>query len=344
MTYTITLAKSQRQFTVESNEIILQAAQKQNIALPYGCRNGTCGACKALVVSGKINQHSHSASALSNDEKEKGYALLCSAQACSNITLNVHEIANLAGQTVRKMLSKIKHFEKLSDDVMIVDLQLQAGQTLDFIAGQYIELLLPNHIRRAYSIASSVSQNNQLQLHIRHMPGGAFTDRLFNTMKIGDIVRFEGPLGSFFLREDSLKPIIFLASGTGFAPIKAMLETIFEKGIKRPIYFYWGGRSTKDLYQINVAQNWAMQYPFFKFIPVLSELLSHDTWSGRRGFVHRTVIEDFPDLSDFEVYACGAPVMVEAALRDFTKNHALPLEAFFADAFTSQADLANPID
>jgi CDP-4-dehydro-6-deoxyglucose reductase len=234
-----------------------------------------------------------------------------------------------------------------SDDVAILELQLPASERFQFLAGQYLEFLLKDNKRRAYSIASAPHQEGPIELHIRHLPGGLFTDPLFGqaadgkSVKEKDILRFEGPQGSFFLREDTQKPIIFLASGTGFAPIKSILLHMRQKKIDRQVYFYWGGRRPKDLYMDSLCQEFASTIPRFHYIPVVSEAQPDDHWTGRTGFVHHAVMADFPDLSAFQVYACGAPIVIQSAQTDFLEQCDLPEDEFYADSFTSEADLAH---
>lgn len=223
---------------------------------------------------------------------------------------------------------------------MLVQLKLPANEKLVFLAGQYIEFLLRDGSRRSFSMANAPHDAELVELHIRHVAGGQFTDHVFNKMKERDILRCEGPLGTFFLREDSEKPIVFVASGTGFAPIKAVIEHMKHKGIARPATLYWGGRRPKDLYMNALAQQWAATIPGFKYVPVISDAAPEDGWTGRTGFVHRAVMQDFPDLSGHQVYACGVPVMVDSARKDFTAACKLPEEEFYADSFTTQADLA----
>jgi CDP-4-dehydro-6-deoxyglucose reductase len=228
--------------------------------------------------------------------------------------------------------------------VAILKLQLPAAERFQFLAGQYLEFLLKDGQRRAYSIATAPEQEGPLELHIRHLPGGVFTDFVFGAatpaLKEKDILRFEGPLGSFFLREDSKKPIIFVAAGTGFAPIKSIIEQMQAKKMDRPIKLYWGGRRPSDLYLHDLCKTWEQDIPHFQYIPVISDGLPEDAWQGRTGFVHLAVIDDHPSLKDFQVYACGAPVMVNVAREDFSSKCHLPEEEFFADSFTSAADLA----
>jgi CDP-4-dehydro-6-deoxyglucose reductase len=216
-------------------------------------------------------------------------------------------------------------------------LRLPMNENFRFLAGQYIDLLLKDGKRRSYSLAHPPRPEGvtYLELHVRHTPGGLFTDRVFSGMKVREILRFEGPLGTFYLRE-SEKPAVMVASGTGFAPLRAMCESALEKGLKRPITLYWGCRAKRDLYMLDLPSSW--NAPGFKFIPVLSDPTPDCQWTGRTGFVHRAVMEDFPDMSGVQVYACGAPVMVDAARRDFSLHCSLPSEEFFADSFLTEAD------
>jgi CDP-4-dehydro-6-deoxyglucose reductase len=223
---------------------------------------------------------------------------------------------------------------------MIIHLKLPANERLMFIPGQYVDILLKDGSRRSFSMANAPHDDEFMQLHVRHVPGGAFTDHVFKTMKERDILRFEGPFGTFFLREESAKPIVLVASGTGFAPIKSLVEAALKKGVSRPMTLYWGGRRPKDLYLNLLPVRWAAEHPGFKYVPVVSDAPPEDGWKGRTGFVHRAVMQDFPDLSGHQVYACGVPVMVDSARRDFTGECRLPENEFFADSFTTAADKA----
>jgi CDP-4-dehydro-6-deoxyglucose reductase len=343
MAFNVTLRQSGRQFQVEPDEAVLLAALRQGIGLPYGCKNGACGSCKGTVVSGEVEQAPHSSSALSNDEKTRGMALFCCATAKGDLTVDIREVAGVGDIQVKKLPCRVNALGRKATDVIELKLQLPANERLQYLAGQYIEFILKDGKRRSYSMASPPHHEGPIELHVRHMPGGTFTDHVFGAMKERDILRFEGPLGTFFLREDSEKPIVLLASGTGFAPIKAIIEHAVFKNLNRPMTLYWGGRRKQDLYMMDMAEQWAKDVPDFSFVPVLSEPDASDAWTGRTGFVHRAVIEDLPDLSAYQVYACGAPVMVESAQRDFTSHHRLPEDEFYADSFTSAADLANPV-
>jgi CDP-4-dehydro-6-deoxyglucose reductase len=344
VSYQVTLKTSGKQFTVNQDETVLEAALRQNINLPYGCKNGACGSCKGKVLEGQVTHGQHSESAMSRADETGGATLFCCAHPQSDLLIEAREVQGAGDIAIRKVPCRVNAISRHCSDVAILKLQLPASERFQFLAGQYLEFLLKDGQRRAYSIANAPEQEGPLELHIRHLPGGLFTDFVFAAkdpaLKEKDILRFEGPLGSFFLREDSKKPIIFVAAGTGFAPIKSIIEQMQAKKIQRPISLYWGGRRPSDLYMNSLCETWAQDLPDFKYIPVISDALPEDTWDGRSGFVHEAVMTDHPNLKDFQVYACGAPVMVNAARQDFSSQCHLPEEEFFADSFTSAADLA----
>jgi CDP-4-dehydro-6-deoxyglucose reductase len=339
MTHQVTVQPSGHVFQVPEGETVLAAALGEGYHLPYGCRNGACGSCKGKLVAGRIDQGKYQHSALSEDERTAGYALFCVAKPLSDLTIEVRSIGAVKDIPVKKLPCRVHKLERVADDVMIVHLKLPANERLQFLAGQYIEFILKDGTRRSFSMANPPHDDEFLQLHVRHVPGGTFTDHVFGAMKERDILRFEGPLGSFFLQE-SAKPIVFVASGTGFAPIKAIVEDALKKAVDRPMTLYWGARRPKDLYLNDLPLRWAAEHAHFKYVPVISDALPEDAWQGRTGFVHRAVMADFDDLSGHQVYACGVPIMVESARRDFTHERKLPLDEFFADSFTTQADLA----
>jgi CDP-4-dehydro-6-deoxyglucose reductase len=339
MSFQVTVQPSGRQFTCDEGESILTAAIRAGVGLPYGCKNGACGSCKGKLVEGSVTHGVHQERALSAAEEEKGWSLFCCAKPHSDVVIEAREVLGVGEFPIKKIPTRVAKLNRVSDDVMIVSLQLPANERLQYRAGQYIEFMLKDGKRRSYSMANAPHLDEHVTLHIRHMPGGVFTDHVFNTMKERDILRFEGPLGTFFLREDSDKPTVLLASGTGFAPIKAIVEHAIDMKTERPMVLYWGGRRPKDLYMQALCEEWARTLPNFKYVPVVSNALPEDGWTGRTGFVHQAVMADLPDLSGYQVYACGAPLMVESAQRDFVAQCKLPEEEFYADSFTSEADL-----
>ena len=339
MTFQVLVNPSGRQFSCDAGESILAAAIRAGVGLPYGCKNGACGSCKGKLVSGQAELGTHQERALSAAEREAGQTLFCCAMPQSDVVIEAREVLGVGDFPIKKLPSRIAKLERFTDDVIVISLQLPATERMQFRAGQYIEFLLKDGKRRAYSMATAPHSDELLALHIRHMLGGLFTDQVFSSLKEKDILRFEGPLGTFFLREDSQKPIVMVASGTGFAPIKAMIDHWAHQQSTRPVTLYWGGRRPADLYMNALCEEWAKTLPNFSYIPVISDALPEDNWNGRTGFVHKAVMQDLQNLSDYQVYACGAPLMVEAAQRDFVAECQLPNEEFFADSFTSEADL-----
>ncbi len=333
MTYQIKVQPSNHTFTAEENEFILDAALRHGIAFPYGCRSGSCGTCLGKVLSGEIAYPDGLPVALMEHEHEQGKAAFCTAVAKSDLTLEVQEISSTDEIEVKTLPVRVASLRKLARDVMEMTLQLPESERLAFRAGQYIEIILRDKTRRAFSIANSPSNDEVLELHLRHVKGGKFTEYVFNEMKEKALLRIEGPFGSFFIQDKSNRPLILIAGGTGFAPIKAMLEQLIEENDTRPVYLYWGVRSEADLYRDDLAKKWAFQHKHIHYIPVLSEIDENDTdWQGRTGFVHEAVLKDFPSLADYDVYMAGPPVMVNAAKESFLQQ-GLPQEQLFSDSF-----------
>ena len=344
MSFQITVEPSGRTFSADSSETLLAAGIRQGIGLAYGCKDGACGSCKCKKISGTVVHREHQAKALSADEEAQGLILTCCSTAQSDLVLESRQVTEAGSFPIKKMPVRVVSLEKKSHDVMSIIMQLPATDVMQFHAGQYVEFLLRDGSRRSYSMGNAPHTLDpaapKVELHIRHMPGGKFTDVVFSTMKEKDILRIEGPYGSFYLREDSQAPMILLASGTGFAPIKALIEHMQHKGITRPATLYWGGRRPSDLYMNDWVEEHVKVMPNLTYIPVVSEALPEDAWLGRTGFVHQAVLQDHPDLSGFQVYACGAPIVVDSARADYLGKAGLPEEAFFADSFTTEADKA----
>ena len=342
MTYTITVQPSGRSFEAEPAETMLAAGIRQGIGLPYGCKDGACGSCKCKKISGTVTHGPHQDKALSAQEEADGYVLTCCGTATSDVVLESRQVTHAGAFPIKKMPARVATLEKLSPDVVRLKLQLPANDIIQYHAGQYVEFILRDGARRSYSMANAPhtlieSGAPMVDLHIRHMPGGKFTDHVFGAMKEKEILRIEGPYGSFHLQE-SPKPIVLLASGTGFAPIKAIIEHMQFMGITRDAVLYWGGRRPQDLYMDEWVKARCAEMPHLKYVPVVSDALPEDGWSGRTGFVHQAVLQDLPDLSGHQVYACGAPIVVDSARKDFVEKAGLPEHEFFADAFTSEAD------
>jgi CDP-4-dehydro-6-deoxyglucose reductase len=332
MTFNITIKPSNHSFPQETGETILDAGLKHGYVLPYGCRNGVCGACKGKVLQGSVDHGKYQSHALSETEIAEGLTLFCCAKPTSDLIIECHEVSTTREIPVKTIPCRVHKLEKLADDVMVIYLKLPSSERLQFLAGQYVNILMKDGKPRSFSLASAPHDDEFLQLHVRNITGGTFTQHVFTEMKERDILRIKGPLGTFFLREDSDKPIVFVASGTGFAPLKSIIEHALHIGMQRPMHLYWGARVLADLYMLDLAQQW--ETLGVKFTPVLSEPRAEDQWQGRQGFVHQAVLEDYSDLSGHQVYACGAPIVVESAHTDFTNLRGLPNEEFFSDSFT----------
>lgn len=336
--FDVTVQPSGRSFGVDVGETILAAGIRQGIGLPYGCKDGACGSCKCRKLEGTVTHGIHQSKALSPEEEAAGWVLTCCAVPQTDVVLESRQVTEMGALPIKKLPTRVTSIERKSPDVAMLQLQLPANDSFSWRAGQYVEFILRDGARRSYSMANAPHTGPGIELHIRHMPGGKFTDHVFGAMKEKEILRIEGPYGSFFLREASTEPIILLASGTGFAPIKALLEHMQLLESTREVTLYWGGRRPHDLYMDNWVQQQLAVMPNLRYVPVVSDALPEDAWTGRTGFVHRAVLEDHSDLSGYQVYACGAPIVVDSARADFTAKAGLPPDEFFADAFTSEAD------
>jgi len=341
MPHQITINPSGHSFACDDGDTVLTAAMAADLMLPYGCRNGACGTCKGKILEGSVDYGPHQQSTLTEQEKFLGMALFCCAQPLTDLVIEVREVRRAGDIQIRKLPCRIESIDMPAPDVAIVKIKLPANERLQFLAGQYIDFLLKDGRRRSFSLATPPHDDALLELHIRHIDGGFFSDQVFKQFKGREILRFEGPLGTFFLREESDKPIIFVAGGTGMAPIKGVIEHALHHQIDatRPMVLYWGARAKRDLYLPHLPGQWQQASRNFTYIPVLSEPEPDDRWPGRTGFVHQAVLDDFADLSGYQLYVCGGPAMVDAARRSFVETRGLPLNEFFADSFTSAPDV-----
>ena len=318
--------------TARKGETILEAALHQGLNLPYVCREGICGACKGKVLRGTVDYGTYQKNTLTEAEKAQGKALFCCAKPLSDLEIECHEIDELGRFPIKIMNFRVQKMERAAPDVMLLELRPEGDEQMSFIAGQYVAVLLDDGTKRSYSIANSPQAPDHLQLHIRLVPGGKFTGHVFNGMKEGDVLRIEGPLGSFFLHEESDKPIIFMSGGCGFGSIKSMVEYAFGIGLNRPMVLYWGAKSPADLYS-DLPEKWQREHDNFKFIPVLSEPRPEHGWQGRTGLVLEAILQDYQKLDGHQVYACGSPEMVAAGRAPFMAK-GLPEDQYFSDAFS----------
>ena len=317
---------------VREGETLLDAGLREGVELPFECRNGGCGKCKLTLAYGDVDYGAYQRDMLTDAERAAGKVLACTATALGDLEIEYVPAQAPGGLATRTWSATVKSLDLLSPDVMRVRLALEGAEPIAFYAGQYVNILLDDGGKRSFSFATAPGATEQIELHIRLIPGGRYTGHVFEEMRSGDRVRFEGPLGSFFLREDSDKPMIFVAGSTGFAPVKSMLEYAFARGMKRRMLLYWGVRRLQDLYLGELPRQWAREHDNFTFVPVLSDPAPEDHWTGRTGLVHEAILADFPNLGGYQVYACGSAAMVEAAHPAF-RAHGLAQDDCFADAF-----------
>jgi len=326
-------------FTVNEGESVLNAALRQGVMLPYSCKNGTCGSCKGQLESGEVHYPFHPPLALSREEIGEGKALLCQAEPTGDLVIRAREIEAVRDIHVRKMPARVTEKTLLAPDVMRIKIKLPNAQRLQFLAGQYLEILLDEGKRRAFSIASSPQSEDEIELHIRHVDGGGFTGWVFDELKERDILRLEAPLGTFFIRNDKLeRPMILMGGGTGIAPLKSMLEDLLENQDTRPLHLFWGARSRADLYMHAQAQKWAEQNRHIQYSSALLEAEDAKTSGSFNGFVHQAVLQQYPDVSGFDIYMSGPPAMIDTSRSAFLEHGAEKQRIFF-DSFEFGLDV-----
>jgi NAD(P)H-flavin reductase/ferredoxin len=331
--FAISVHPDERIVAARRGETILEAGLREGLPLPFECRNGGCGKCKGIVLAGEVRLAPHQESALTTEERAVGKVLFCCAEPLGDLEIVYEPAADARPAPVQRYRARIAALERLSPDVMRVELEVDEGGKLRWHAGQYINVILEDGAKRSFSFATAPgAADGRFELQVRHVENGRFTTWLFGKAKVGDFVRFEGPLGAFHLREDGSKPILFVAGSTGFAPVKSMLEHAFASGIRRRMVLYWGARRRVDLYAAELCERGAREHDNFRFVPVLSDAQPADEWRGRTGLVHQAILADYPDLSGHQVYACGSVAMVEAVAPAFTA-HGLSADDCFSDAF-----------
>jgi len=336
MSFRVTVPASGHEFSVEDDESVLEAALRQGIGLPYGCRNGACGKCAGELISGKVS-YARELSSLALEQRQLGKTLFCQACPQSDLEIKVREIISNRDIETKILPCRVESMQLLTHDIMKLELKLPETERLQFLAGQYIEFLLKDGKRRAFSIANAPHHDELIELHIRHVPDGQFGDYVFDGMKVKELLRLEGPLGSYYLREESNRPIIMVGGGTGFAPLKGMLEHAFHIKLDRPIHLFCGVRALRDLYMDDTVKSWLQQHDNLKYTPVLSEPEEADDWQGNTGFVHEAIIEQYPDLSGYDVYLSGPPPMIKSGMDAFYE-HGLPESQIYSDSFEYSDD------
>jgi CDP-4-dehydro-6-deoxyglucose reductase len=335
----VTLLPFDQVLSVERGETILEAALRAGLNLPHSCKGGHCSACKARLLSGSVHYPLGRPLGLLEEEERDAQVLLCQAHAASDeIVIEAREIKPPAPEIqVKSLPARIERLQRLAPDVMAVFLRLPAREEFHFVAGQYLDIMLPQNRRRSFSIANAPGEGEMLELHVRRVSSGEFTQQIFSGAAEKTLLRIEGPLGQFWFRRESPRPALLIGGGTGYAPLRSMLKDLLARGDRRPLHFYWGAQTPADLYEDEQVRAWCVQYANFSYTPVLSNVAPDAAWSGRRGWVHEAVLEDYPDIAAFDVYTAGPPAMVEAIRHEFVAR-GLPAEQLFFDSFDFAPD------
>jgi CDP-4-dehydro-6-deoxyglucose reductase len=335
----VTLLPSGQVLAVASGEAILEAALRAGLNLPHSCKGGHCSSCRALLLSGQVRYPAGRPPGLMEQEYAAGYTLLCQARPASNeLTIRLREVSAAAQSEVRSLPCRIERLQRLTADVVAVFLRLPATEMFVFNAGQYVDIMLPGNRRRSFSLANPPHDADLLELHVRRVATGEFTEQLFAGSLARTLLRIEGPLGQFCFRTESARPALLIGGGTGYAPLRSMLRTLLEGGDQRPLHLYRGAVSADDLYEDAIIHDWCHRYPNLQYTPVLSEPRPQDAWTGRTGWIHGAVLQDHTDLSGFDVYASGPPAMVEAIRREYPAR-GLPAQQLFFDSFDFAPDV-----
>lgn len=332
MTFTVSIAGEDISFDCAAGETVLDAAERAGYAIPYSCRKGLCASCEGELLSGEALVRGQGLCT-----GPAAGVLLCQARPRGDLKIAPKRIKRVEPDIRKVFEAKVRKVERPIADVAVIQLRLPIGQRAAFRAGQYLRVLMPDGDTRNYSLANPPHRSDELELHIRNVPGGKFSESLLANLDKGARLNVELPYGEFSLSESDDRPAILIATGTGFAPIKSIVEHRIQSGGTRAVHLYWGANTEADLYMKDLPRKWAEAHAWFKFTPVVSN--PSGGWGGRTGFVHLAVQEDYPDMAGLEVYACGAPVMINAARNDFTASRGLGRYAFFSDAFTASGDI-----
>ena len=337
----VLLRPGNRTLSVEPDESVLDAALRAHVNLPHSCKGGNCGSCRAQLVAGEIHYPRGRPLGLSDEELAQGYVLLCQARARSDLVVEARDVRRVMDVEIKSLPCRVERMQKLAPDVMALFLRLPAVEDFVFRAGQYLDVMLRDGRRRSFSIASPPHDASFIELHVRRAARGEFTAQVFETMRPGELLRIEGPLGQFVYREPEgpavAAPALLVGGGTGFAPLKSLLRHVLETGRQRPLHLYWGARHALDLYEHDWVRERVARFPQFRYTPVLSEPGAGEAGRFRTGLVHEALVADHPDLSQAEVYAAGPPAMI-AALLATLPVHGLPRERLYFDSFEYAPD------
>lgn len=326
----VSLARSGRAFRIDEGESLLDAAIAAGLRLAHGCRHGNCGVCRARLTSGEVDYPDGLPPGLEPRDAADGLILMCRARARGDLELDVDEVRHPDEVVVKRLPGRIERAERLGRDLIALYLRLPSVENFAFLPGQYLDVLLPHGRPRSFSIACPPHDARLIELHVRRVPGGAFTEALFAADPTERLLTIEGPRGSFRYHPPksaaapgvATAPLLLVAGGTGYAPIQAILRHVVERGARRDVRLYWGARTAAELYADARIREIVRRTPQLTYVPVLSEPVAD--WTGRRGCVHDAVLADHDSLTTLDVYACGPPAMIEAVRRTFPARRADP--------------------
>jgi CDP-4-dehydro-6-deoxyglucose reductase len=333
----VVLVPTGQEFNAEPGEPVLTAALRAGLNLPHSCKGGHCAACLARLLSGRVDYPRPPPAGITDDEIRDGFALLCQARALEDLRVEAREVRPAPDVEIKSLPCRVDQLARLTHDVMAVTLRLPAIESLNFLPGQYIDVMLPRGRRRSFSLASTPADGPSLELHVRRASRDGFTGHLFDALQPGALLRIEGPLGQFWLRLESPRPVLMIGGGTGYAPLRAMLRQLLASGDRRAVTLYWGVRTAADLYEHAWLERLASERAGFRYVPVLSEAAPAEGPAWRRGWVHEALLSDLPALAGFDVYAAGPPAMIEAIRASFVA-HGLPREQLWFDSFDYEPD------
>jgi CDP-4-dehydro-6-deoxyglucose reductase len=331
----VSLSNPERSFSVAPEQPVLDAALDAGLNLPHSCKGGNCGACRARLLHGEVRYPNGPPLGLSDAEVAEGFILLCQARAAGDLSIETLEISTPETAVIKRLPSRIEHVRALSHDVVAVFLRLPAAELFRFEPGQYVDIMLPGGRRRSFSIASPPHDSRLLELHVRRVRGGEFTERFFAEDARSALLSIEGPLGHFAYRPASEAPMLFVGGGTGLAPLKSILRHVIENDLNREISLYWGVRSERDLYAHEELKALAGRAQNFRYEPVLSE--PSPNWQGRRGWVHEAALRDLERVDAADIYASGPPAMIAALRQEFARRGGDPTRLCF-DSFDYAPD------
>lgn len=330
MTFTISVRDSEVAFDCEPGQNVLDAAEMAGWAIPYSCRKGVCDTCLGSVTSGAVEGLGGGSVCAPAEVR------LCRAQPNGDIEIAPRRIEARTPPVRKRLTTTVFRRRQVAPSVTILDLRFPIGRRTPFRAGQFLNVILDDGDTRSYSLANAPQRNDLAQLHVRHEPNGVFSARILHQLEFHDTVEIEAPFGEFFVDDhDSAEdPIILLATGTGYAPMRSIILDHIARRLTRPVHLYWGARTVEDLYDLATIHAWTQRHPWLRFTPVLSR--PDPGWDGATGWVQAAAIKDHPDLSDRHIYACGSEAMTLTAA-ELARDRGVAPDRFHSDAFISAA-------